>query len=164
MARRGATASRMPLSNPGVRIPPPLLFVVGLVAGWLLDRYVVALPIPRVGFAPLLGAALIAIGIVLVASGMITFRRARTAIMPHHSANRLVVSGPYRFTRNPMYTGLTIVYVGVAILLGTVFPFILLPIVLLSVVLLVIKREERYLADAFGSEYAEYCARVRRWL
>lgn len=66
--------------------------------------------------------------------------------------------------RNPMYTGSAIVYVGATVLLGTSWPLILLPIVLLVVIRFVIQREERYLADAFGREYAEYCSRVRRWL
>ncbi len=112
----------------------------------------------------MLGGACLAIGLCLVAWGMVTFRRAGTAITPHHSANRLVVSGPYRFTRNPMYTGLTIVYIGVSALLGSEWPLLLLPLVLFIVFHFVIEREERYLADAFGSEYAEFRRRVRRWL
>ncbi|MEO8336423.1 MAG: isoprenylcysteine carboxylmethyltransferase family protein [bacterium] len=96
--------------------------------------------------------------------GVVTFRRAGTAINPHHSAKRLVVSGPYRFTRNPMYTGLTIAYLGASLLLGSEWPLLLLPIVLFAVFRFVIQREERYLADAFGSEYAEFRMRVRRWL
>ena len=159
-------SDRIPLSNPGVVVPPPLFFVAGLVAGWLMNRFVVALPIPGDGrgLGSLLGGGLVAVGVALTLSGFATFFRARTAIVPHRSASRLVVSGPYRFTRNPMYTGLTIAYVGASLLLGTAWPVILLPIVLLIVVRFVIQREERYLLDAFGSEYAAYCARVGRWV
>lgn len=157
---------RVPLSNPGVFIPPPLFFVAGIGAGWLLDKYIIELPIPRMiaGVVPILGVGLLMIGLFLAGWGLLTFRRAGTAIIPHHSASRLVVSGPYRFTRNPMYTGLTIAYVGATALLGTAWPLLLLPVVLFIVFRFVIQREERYLEDAFGSEYAEWCVRVRRWL
>ena len=157
---------RVPLSNPGVFIPPPLFFVAGIGAGWLLDKYIVELPTPRTiaAFVSMLGVGLLTIGLFLMAWGLVTFHRAGTAIIPHHSASRLVVNGPYRFTRNPMYTGLTIAYIGVSALIGTAWPLILLPVVLFIVFHFVIEREERYLEDAFGSEYAEWCVRVRRWL
>ena len=95
---------------------------------------------------------------------MVTFGRARTAINPHHSASQLVTHGPYRFTRNPMYTGLTIAYLGGSALVDSAWPIIALPIVLLILVKTVISREEMYLADAFGAEYRGYVARVRRWV
>lgn len=155
----------VPLSNPGVVIPPPLFFLAGIVAGWLLDKYIVQLPLPRMNsgvFA--LAVVVLTIGALLVAWGMVTFRRAGTAIHPRHSASRLVVSGPYRFTRNPMYTGLSIVYIAVSAMMGTAWPLILLPLILFIVFRFVIQREERYLEDAFGSEYTEWCARVGRWL
>jgi protein-S-isoprenylcysteine O-methyltransferase Ste14 len=95
---------------------------------------------------------------------MLTFRRARTAILPTRPASQLVDGGPYRFTRNPMYTGLTTAYVGAAALLDSVWPLLLLPLVLAALVRLVVRREEAYLRGAFGAEYAAYQARVRRWL
>lgn len=158
--------SDTPLSNPGVKFPPPVIFAAGLGLGWALGRYVVALPLPRLGreYDLAIGIALIVVGAMLAAWGVITFLRARTAIIPHHRASQLVRGGPYRFTRNPMYTGLTTVYVGATILLRDAWPLILLPVVLLILIRLVIRREERYLQDAFGSEYAEYRARVRRFL
>jgi protein-S-isoprenylcysteine O-methyltransferase Ste14 len=158
--------SQAPLSNPGVHFPPPVIFVGGLLVGWIVDRYLYALPLSRFGgeMLPFLGILLVAIGVVLVGWGMMTFRRAQTAIIPNHSASQLVVEGPYRFTRNPMYTGLTIAYVGAAALLGSAWPLILLPIALVVLVRLVISREEAYLSDAFSSEYTAYRARVRRWV
>jgi protein-S-isoprenylcysteine O-methyltransferase Ste14 len=75
-----------------------------------------------------------------------------------------VTHGPYRFTRNPMYTGLTLQYLGVSALINSAWPIIVLPIVLLILIQTVILREERYLRDAFGVEYVGYVASVRRWL
>ncbi len=157
---------RVSLSDPGVFVPPPLFFVAGIGAGWLLDKYIVALPIPRIitGFAAVLGVGLLTIGLFLMAWGVVTFRRAGTAIIPHHSASQLVVTGSYRFTRNPMYTGLAIAYIGVSALLSTAWPLLLLPVVLFIVFRYVIQREERYLGDVFGTDYADWCVRVRRWL
>jgi len=157
---------RVPLPNAGVRFPPPSLFVFGFVVGWVLDRYWHALPL-----SPFAGAALkpfgfgaLAIGVVLAGWGVLTFRRAKTAIVPHHSASQLVTTGPYRFTRNPMYTGLTIQYLGGAALVNSAWPVIVLPAVIFILFRTVISREEMYLRDAFGAEYSGYVATVRRWL
>ena len=154
------------LPNPGVRFPPPLLYVGGLLAAWLLDRYVKALPLSHLGVPALVpaGWALSAAGVCLVGWGMVTFHRARTAIIPNRAASRIVTSGPYRFTRNPMYTGFAIAYSGVGLLMDSAWPLILLPLVIALVVRCVISREEAYLRHAFGADYGAYSARVRRWL
>lgn len=154
------------LSNPGVRFPPPLLFVGGLLLGWYLDRNWRALPLSQVGGAAVepIGMVLSVAGVALIGWGMVTFRRARTAIIPSHAASQLVVTGPYRYTRNPMYSGMTILYIGVSALLDSAWPLFGLPLVLLALVRLVISREEAYLGDAFGAEYGGYKARVGRWL
>lgn len=156
----------IPLANAGVRVPPPLWFAAGLLAGWSADRYLLALPMPSApaSTARSIGPLFVAAGLVLVAWGMMTFRRAGTAIVPHQPASRIVSHGPYRFTRNPMYSGLTLVYVGITAILASWWPLLLLPVVLLTVFQLVIAREEAYLRSAFGEEYAAYCAHVRRWL
>lgn len=156
----------IPLANAGVYVPPPLWFAAGLLAGWSANRYLAALPMPQdlASTGRIMGPLLIVAGVMLVGWGMMTFRRAGTAIVPHKPAARIVSSGPYRFTRNPMYTGLTLVYVGVTAMLASWWPLLLLPVVLFAVVHLVISREEAYLRSAFGEDYAVYCARVRRWL
>jgi protein-S-isoprenylcysteine O-methyltransferase Ste14 len=157
---------RVPLSNAGVRFPPPFLFVIGFLVGWVLDRYWRALPLSRFGSSALhpFGWSALTLGVILIVWGMVTFRRAKTAIHPHHSASQLVTHGPYRFTRNPMYTGLTIAYLGGSALLDSLWPIIVLPLVLLVLFKTVISREEMYLTDAFGAEYTNYLASVRRWL
>lgn len=155
-----------PPANAGVRFPPPLLFGGGFLAGWLLHR---ARPVHLFGAAvagirPALGWLLLVAGLAVSCSGVITFLRARTAVIPHHPASRLVTAGPYRFTRNPMYLGLTLAYLGGVVLIDSAWPLLLLPVVLFALTVAVIRREERYLAAAFGDAYAEYRRRVRRWL
>lgn len=156
------------LPHPGVRFPPPLLFAVAFLLGWALETRVYRMRVAEtdtwqsmltgVGIFLLLG------GLATIAWGMLTFSRSRTAIIPYRPASQLVVSGPYRYTRNPMYVGLTAAYVGGAFLANVGWPLIFLPLAMLSLYHLVIRREESYLAQAFGQDYESYRQRVRRWL
>jgi protein-S-isoprenylcysteine O-methyltransferase Ste14 len=93
-----------------------------------------------------------------------TMRRAGTPVDPREAPTALVQAGPFRYTRNPAYAGWTVLYLGVALLAGSRWALILLPVVLVSVDWGVIRREERYLEDRFGADYREYRRRVRRWL
>ena len=154
-----------PRSDPGVHFPPPFLFVGGLVLGAILQR---AWALPLWSGTPstlLLGLAylLAAVGIAWAAWGMLTFRRARTAFIPSQPASQLVSWGPYRFSRNPMYLGLSLLYCGIALRLNSVWAFLLFPLVIALVIRLVIRPEERYLDDAFGDTYRSYRDRVPRW-
>jgi protein-S-isoprenylcysteine O-methyltransferase Ste14 len=157
---------RAPLANPGVQFPPPVLFAIAFGAAWMLDNSVRALPFP--GFSPIVGRAVGALviiaGLYLMISGIAAFRRVMTAIFPNQPASELVMDGPYRFTRNPMYCGFTLVYIGAAFVMNSVWPLILLPLVLGLLYVLVIRREEAYLAEAFGPKYEAYRQRVRRWV
>lgn len=151
-----------------MRFPPPFLFVGGILVAWLLESRIHALPLIPESVPPivirLVGYLLILTGLVIAAWGMMTFARARTAIIPHKPASSLVETGPYRFTRNPMYTGMTSAYLGVAVLLNSGWAFLLLPLVLFLLQRFVIQREERYLSAAFGETYDAYRARVKRWV
>ncbi len=151
--------------GPDVRFPPPLLFVAGLGVGVVLDRYG---RVPSVGPAyaatQIAGIALVVVGLAIVYAGIITFRRARTAVYPNRPATVIVQHGVYGWTRNPMYVGMTVFYVGAALLLHSLGALVLLPVVLRLLYVRVIVREERHLHAAFPDEYAAYCRRVRRWL
>ena len=147
----------------GVRFPPPLIYIAGFVIGYLLDR---AVPLTLTSW-PLgepLGWALVAVGVALMGSAVMTFRRAGTSLNPAKPTTRVVVHGPYRFTRNPMYVGWVIVYLGCVLLTNTVWPLVSLPVVLVLISRAVIAKEERYLEAKFGDAYRAYKARVRRWL
>lgn len=154
--------------GPNVRFPPPTLFLAGFLIGLALDAWVRPLSLVHGGATPdslkLTGGTLAVIGVCIAAWGAATFRRAGTAVMPMFPASRIVTHGPYRFTRSPMYLGLTLLYVGVSFALNQEWPLLLLPIVLVFLHTYVIKREERYLSEAFGEEYEVYRKRVRRWI
>ena len=147
----------------GVRFPPPLIYVGGFVIGYLLDR-AVPLTLTTWPLGEPLGWALVAVGVALMGSAVMTFRRAGTSLNPAKPTTRVVVHGPYRFTRNPMYVGWVIVYLGCVLLTNTVWPLVSLPVVLVLISRAVIAKEERYLAAKFGDAYRAYKARVRRWL
>lgn len=152
--------------RPDINVPPPLIFLAGLVTGWLLDRLVmpfaIASAVSRWQFA--LGTVLIVLGAMLAAWGAGTFRRRGTSMLPFRPASAMVVEGPYRFTRNPMYVGMTLAYLGATALVDSWWPLLVLPVVLWTLVRVVITREEAYLAAIFGEEYEEYRRRVRRWI
>jgi protein-S-isoprenylcysteine O-methyltransferase Ste14 len=93
-----------------------------------------------------------------------SFRRARTSLVPVRPATALITDGPFRFTRNPLYLGLALLYLGIALWLGVLWPVVLLPALILLVQQIVILREEAYLESRFGEAYRAYRARVRRWL
>jgi protein-S-isoprenylcysteine O-methyltransferase Ste14 len=149
------------VDSPGVQFPPPFLFVAGILAGWLLNKWIAlpALPLP-----PIVGWSLICAGVLLALSAVSRFFRARTHLIPNRPATALVVAGPYRFTRNPMYVSLTAVYLGVCVLMQSLWVLVLLPLVLVTIYRKVIAPEESYMERRFGDEYLLYKKRVRRWL
>jgi protein-S-isoprenylcysteine O-methyltransferase Ste14 len=155
-------------AGPGVKFPPPFLFVGGLVIAWLLDKYVKRFRFVAddnaTGPAETAGLFLVAFGIFIMLWGMWTFLRARTAIVPISPASRLVESGPYRVSRNPMYTGMSLAYLGGMLMLNLAWALILLPVVIVLLYRFVIQKEENYLLAEFGDEYLSYCRRVRRWI
>jgi protein-S-isoprenylcysteine O-methyltransferase Ste14 len=155
-----------PPSGPGVRYPPPLLFVLGIVAGWLLYR---AFPLPLIGPAArsagaLVGWLLVALGTSLAVWALATLLGARTAIRPNRPASTLVTHGPFQHSRNPMYLGLSLLYLGVTLLVNSAWTLLFFPLVIAILHLTVIRQEERYLSAAFGIAYDDYRRRVRRCL
>jgi protein-S-isoprenylcysteine O-methyltransferase Ste14 len=146
-----------------VPFPPPIPFVLALLFGVLLERWwpLVALPggMAREG----LGVALAAFGLAIVWTGILTFRRARTAVYPNRPAKVLVDHGVYRFTRNPMYLGMTLFTIGGALIFASAWALLLLPVALWIITTQVIRREEAHLRARFPEAYADYCARVGRW-
>ncbi|MFN2602817.1 MAG: isoprenylcysteine carboxylmethyltransferase family protein [Gemmatimonadaceae bacterium] len=149
--------------NAGVIAPPPLIFGIPLaIALYENQSKPFAILDPRYG--RISGVALIAVGLVLMAAAMIQFLRAHTAIVPNRPTTALVDSWPYSMSRNPIYLALTIVYVGISLFFDTLWPFLLLPLVLIVMQRGVIDREERYLEGKFGDDYIDYKTRVRRWL
>jgi protein-S-isoprenylcysteine O-methyltransferase Ste14 len=149
--------------NPGVVAPPPLIFAGTLAIGLSLNRL---RPTPFLlrGLSRTLGPALTAGGLLLGIWGFREMRRAGTNVQTRKPTTAIVEAGPYRYTRNPLYVGMTMIYCGVAAIANALPPMLLLPLVLRVMRRGVIEREERYLEGKFGDEYRRYKGRVRRWL
>lgn len=149
--------------TPGVVAPPPLIYAGALSAGLLAKALFPAGFLPR-AIARVFGWPLLGAGLLLVILGFRALRNAGTNVDPYQPATTLVVEGPYRFTRNPLYLGLTLVYSGITVLANALWAALLLPFVLVVMRRGIIEREERYLERIFDEEYVQYKARVRRWI
>lgn len=142
---------------------PPVYFMASLLAMLALHFLI---PGPRLfgSFSWLAGALPIAFGVVLNLWADRLFKRHGTEVKPFRDSSTLVLEGPFRFTRNPMYLGGLSMLAGIAIGLGTTTPFIVLPVSFWLTTAHFIRPEEEALARQFGERYGEYRRKVRRWL
>jgi len=147
----------------GVIAPPPLIFCVAILLGYGVSRL-----FPRsdwlVWLPPALGILVVGLGLAGLAWGLVTLKRARTAVNPYESTTALVQHGPYRYTRNPLYVALTTLHIGIGLWLHNIWILLAVVPAVLIVHYGVVLREERYLMRKFGEDYHAYCAQVRRWL
>lgn len=149
--------------HPGVVTYPPVIFAGFFAAGLAADRLFPA----SFGLAAghrLVGGTLAAAAIVIAALAIAAFARARTHLDVRKPAVALVTTGPYRFSRNPMYLAAVLLYAGAALWLDKPWTLAALVPCLLVMEFGVIRREERYLDGKFGERYRAYRASVRRWI
>jgi len=147
----------------GVVAPPPLIYLAALVFGLLLNRRSPTTFLPRT-IARLLGWPLLGGGVLLAGWFEWAMRRADTLANLYKPVSHIATEGPFRYTRNPAYLSMTMMYTGIASLANALWAIILLPVALLVIQCGVIEREERYLERKFGEEYLSYKTRVRRWI
>ncbi|MBC8130441.1 MAG: isoprenylcysteine carboxylmethyltransferase family protein [Rhizobiaceae bacterium] len=140
---------------------PPLWALGTAVASVVVGRLVPIWSLPFPAF--LLGAALIGAGLGLAAWAALWFRRKRTTIEPRETPATLIVEGPFRINRNPIYTGMTFVIVGIAMMAGTLGSLITAFAFPVIVTTRFIRGEEAALLSSFGAEAERYLARTRRW-
>lgn len=149
--------------NPGIKIPPPLIYLLPLLVGLILDRKAHVPFLPRRA-ARSLGWPLLGGGVLLSRWFLQTMREADAPVRTDRPVPRLTTEGPFRYTRNPGYLSLAMIYAGIATLRNALWAILFLPLVLYVTQREVIGREERYLERTFGEEYSTYKARVRRWV
>ena len=148
-----------------LRVPVPWAFILAYLVGAGLEVAFHPGGFMRdYNFLTPTGAVVFVLGAALAGWGWLIFRRARTTRVPGETSTTLVTWGPYRFTRNPMYVGLFVAYLGEAGILHQVVPVILLPLTITYLNRVVIPIEEERLHEVFGAEYERYGNRVRRWL
>ena len=146
-----------------ILVPPPLVFLGYLVAALVLN-WAVPLPIPWMVPARVAGGIAVLVGLALGGSAVFAMIRRNTSPGPHEPSTVLVTDGPYRFTRNPIYVGFFLIYIGFGWLAGTIWGLLLSPFLLATVTRAIVEPEEKYLGTKFAAAYSEYSSRVRRWV
>ena len=152
--------------HPFMNVPVPWVFVLTFLVGLGL-HYLTPLTIQSTGIifiSRITGMVLTVGGALIAFSSLGIFRAARTTTVPFETPSKLITSGPYRFSRNPMYAGLTLIYLGVAGIQVQIWPVLLLPLLAIYIHRVVIPVEEARLRGVFGDAYEQYCARTRRWV
>ncbi|HWZ59813.1 MAG TPA: methyltransferase [Gemmatimonadaceae bacterium] len=148
-------------------MPPPVYYLAGFFVGWVINRLIGGPVVPpdAAPSARLVPAGLMVLaGVVVGGSAVWTIKRAGSNVAPMRPTTALVTTGPFRWTRNPIYLGMALCTAGVAVGLNLLWPLLVLPFVIWAIRRRVIAREEQYLDRVFGREYRRYRERVPRWL
>jgi len=160
--RGDASGAARDVANLGL-VRPPLVYLISLVSGAAIQ---LALPLSFLpgALAMPLGAPLVAVAIALFSYSVAKFRAAGTPVPARKPTTLIVRTGPYRFSRNPIYLAFSLFQLGIAIWLNSVWLLVTLVVAVALMHYVVIRREEQYLERKFGAHYLEYKASVRRWL
>ena len=144
------------------KIIPPVYFFAALLLMAVLAHL---MPIAHLIYVPvrLCGGVIILTGLAITTAGAWTFNRADTPIRPFEQATTLVITGVYRYSRNPMYLGMLIMLVGTWIALGKLSPVFVIPIFFFVLLEGFVKPEEEFMEKIFGDKYLDYKSSVRRW-
>ena len=142
---------------------PPVYFLITILAIAALHWFT---PVATMIDAPIsyVGLIVVGAGFIVVAVPALAFRTHVTTIRPFEVSESLVTDGFYRVTRNPMYLGMVVILIGVAILLGTLAAFVPIPFFILLIQQRFILQEEAMLTEKFGDKYVKYKQSVRRWI
>ena len=152
--------------SPGVFIPPPLIYAAFFLLAFLLQGY---LTIKGAFFfhshwANIIGSLFYIVGVSFIFPAGYEFVKSKNTVITAKPATSLQTSGIYSISRNPMYLGLMLIYLGLTFQFGNWWSLFLVPPLIIVMTYRVILPEERYLTRAFGDEYVEYKKKVRRWI
>lgn len=149
--------------GPGVKMPPPLVVLAVMAAAYGFHQWI-PLCIPKSAFLSALGLVLVGIGMLILVVSLVQFFQQKTAIEPWKPATRLIQTGLYRYSRNPIYLAFYLIQVGGGLFLSQGWMVITVMITEGWIYRLVIKKEEAYLERRFGEEYRHYKSKVRRYI
>ena len=149
--------------GPGVRLHPPIIYAISILAGIGLNN-LWPLVIPFGLHGRLYGGCVFAVAVGIAGWSLFEFHRADTEVRPDRPDSALITTGPFRYTRNPLYIVLSLTQLAIALWLNNPWILLLLPLSVIVITRYAIAREERYLEKLFGQDYLEYKARVRRWM
>ena len=145
------------------KIPPP---IVALAFGFLINYTKNDFPIIHIGMEKILGSVIIISGLIVTASAVVLFKKNKTTVTPLNPSRstKLITGGIYKYSRNPMYLGLSFVLSGVSIIVNPIGGFIFIPLFILYLNFFQIMPEENAMTDLFEKEFLEYKKSVRRWI
>lgn len=148
-----------------VVVPPPIAWALAFLVGLTVDRLLYRLPfVPESMPNVWVGGGVVALGVALAVWALVTFRNAGTRVEPYKPTTVIVEHGPFAFTRNPIYLGMFIGQIGLAIGFDSLWILAMLVPLFLVIRYGVVAREEAYLGRKFGRVYLDYTSRTRRWL
>jgi len=151
--------------HPGIYVPPPIVYALTfLVAVFIQKKLPIDDSLFHLQLAKIVGVGLLIIALFFLIRSLRQFFLSKNTLVTIMAANSLQTNGIYNITRNPMYLGLAIVYLGISCLIGNWWNIILFPLLLLLIREYMIKREEKYLERRFGQVYLDYKSKVRRWI
>ncbi|AQA18175.1 hypothetical protein BST95_07950 [Halioglobus japonicus] len=144
-------------------IYPPVWLAIGVIVQFVCNEY---FPLARFTSTAgqMVGGVILVAGLALLVLAGGLFKQADTDLIPFKNVSALVTTGVYRFTRNPMYLGMTLVLLGCAVTVGAAAAFIVPPVFMAIIQLRFILPEEQMLRELFPEEFPAYCKRVRRWI
>ncbi len=144
---------------------PPVLYAAAIAGALALDHFVGVLPAPPGGrLLWLAGGLLIVLALSLDVWALRTLWSNHTTAMPHRCASRLVTGGPFRFSRNPIYLGYTLMTIAFGLLTGNAWFFVAAAAAAVCTTIFAIRCEEMHLLARFGIDFERYCQRTRRWI
>lgn len=149
--------------TPGRKVLPPFYLVMAMAVQYSLDRW---LPLAEIIPMPwkMLGMVGVVVGSLIAFVGVWQFRRQRTTLKPFQPSSALVTGGLYAYSRNPMYLGMLVVFLGLTVIAGSLSAWLVPPFFYAALRWRFIRVEEAMLTERFGHAYREYCGRVRRWV
>lgn len=147
----------------GVKFPPPLIFLISILFGLLVNRLYPMSVVPE-SLAMPFGILFIVAAFGVAFLGFRELGRHKTTVRPDEPSSAIVKSGPYRFTRNPLYVSLSTLQLGIGLWANILWVVVMLIPVWIVMTTQVIAREEAYLERAFGDDYLAYKSSVRRWI
>ena len=155
------------IDRAAVHFPPPLVFLASLAIGYAIDRWLWPLAMAPVLASWLLiglGALLLVAGLAMIVMSFVLFKKTGQEPEPWTTTPEIITAGIYRYSRNPMYVGMTLIQLGIGLTMGILWIIALAPVSLGIVYLIAVRHEEAYLLEKFGPPFETYMRSVRRWL
>ena len=145
------------------KIPPPLVVLILVISTFFSSKKIDLIQIP---FQSIISIFILSIGILILLNPVLKFKKSKTTINPikFKKVNKLVTSGIYKYSRNPMYLGLLIIVISSSIFYLNIYSILTPLFFYIWINRFQIKREEIFLTEKFGEEYLSYKNRTRRWI